>query len=333
MERILFACFATVLAFNIPQVTNANQEGAEKLATIPLAPKITHPSGNLNTLSTTVAWIGDFHNACEIRIGQSSDPETADIWRSGTIETVDSRLQVPILPSCSKLYAFVRLRNAAGWGPWSEGKEFFTPESPVLRIVKPAHADRARGPEVEVSWIVESHEPVVSQEISIDRTTFKSVPPSERSVKLTGLKDGVHNVLVRISVGGKIREQSSTFYVYKPMQQARSKLYMLDLASLMQVNVDDPKDAANAFETLQIAAVLQGLVNRKKAQLYLNYTAVDSFWLEKIRAKGAYLEHTDRTTVVHRGSTGSVLGLRKRSSSVERRFAVYEQHRFDYMRC
>jgi len=293
LNRIAFVCIAALFTIATLQITTANQERTEMVAGMPSAPKITYPSGKSDTLSTIVAWIGDIHDACEIRIGLSRDPETANVWRSGTIETVDSRLQTPVLPACSKLYAFVRLRNAGEWGPWSEGREFLTPESPILRIVRPVNADRVRGPEVEVSWKVESHEPLASQEISIDGRAFKSVPPSDRSVKLTGLSDGVHNVLVRINVGGKTREESSTFYVYKLPQQAWSKLYMLDLTPLMQVNVNDPKEAANAFETLHVAAVLQGLVNREKAQLYIKYTAVDSFWLEKIRAKGAYLEHTE----------------------------------------
>ncbi len=168
-----------------------------------------------------------------------------------------------------------------------------SPQPAIVRVTSPEHAGRVKGPDVSIHWAVESAQPVAKQEIRLDDGAFRSLPPAERAFALTGLAEGVHTVTVRALVEGEPTESASTFYVYKPVQQSASKLYMLDLTELQKLNVDDPKEAAKGFETLQIAAVIQGLVNRERARLYVLFTGVDQFWLDKMREKGGYLEHVE----------------------------------------
>lgn len=272
---------------------SAGEVRSEALNGAPRRPTLTFPHGTLTSLSTAVAWISDPHDACEVRIGFAAEPETADVWASGEIKTHDSRVRTPVLPASSTLCAFVRVGGPSGWSPWSDPQRFETPPSPVLRLLKPQHAGRVKGPEVTIEWEVECHEPVSLQQVTLDNAKPVDVAPQNRSISLPGLSEGLHGVKLTLTAGSKTVERESTFYVYIPVQQSSSKLYLLDLTALRGVDVSDRRAAADAFETLQAAAVLQGIVNRERARLYINYTNVDGFWLDKVREKGAYLEHTE----------------------------------------
>lgn len=160
----------------------------------------------------------------------------------------------------------------------------------LVKITSPEHAGRAKGPEVTITW---EAPPAMLQEISIDGAAFKPIGADDRSFTAEGLSEGVHTASIRVERGHGLLEASSTFYVYIPAQLSPSKLYILDLTHLRSVDVSDPKQAADAFGTLHCAAVLQGLANRDKPQLYINYMDVDPFWLDMVRSKGAYLQHTE----------------------------------------
>ena len=162
--------------------------------------------------------------------------------------------------------------------------------APTLRILKPEHAGRARGPDVEIAWHVEPDGGVSGQSVSIDGGKPKDLPADAQVFSASGLSQGVHTATVRATAGGSSAACTSTFYVYVPKRMPAAKLYTLDLTSLMKVNVEDSAQAANAFDTLHVAGVLQGLVNRENPRLYLFYTNVDRFWFERITGKGAYLE-------------------------------------------
>ena len=158
---------------------------------------------------------------------------------------------------------------------------------PSVKMIHPEHAGRAKGPDVTVTWVAEN---VTIQQISVDGGEYADVPTDRRSLTLRGLAEGTHAIKVLVN---QTSEASITFYVYIPVQLSPQKLYTLDLAWLRQVNVGDPRAAAEAFETLHCAACLQGIVNRDKPALYINRMDADSFWLGKMRAKGAYLEHAE----------------------------------------
>jgi len=263
------------------------------MATTPAAPRITYPGNETDALKTAVAWMGDAHDACEVRIGAKDSVEDASVWRSGEVTTVDSRVATGELPPATKLYGFARLRNASGWGPWSAAAEFATPDAPIVRILTPSNAGRVRGPEVTVNWSVEPAGGVTGQSATIDGKRCAAIAPEDRSLVLTGVRDGVHTMSLKLRFGDKIVERTARFYVYRLAQQSTSKLYTLDLQSLHKIDVGDPKQTAMAFETLQLCAVLQGLINREKAQFYIDYIDVDKFWLGKIREKGAWLERAE----------------------------------------
>lgn len=159
----------------------------------------------------------------------------------------------------------------------------------MVKIIYPKHAGRAKGPDVTVTW---SAEQTTLQQISIDGAEYSDIPSDKRSFDIGGLAQGVHSFTVLID---HIKSASTTFYVYRPAQLTASNLYTLDLSSLRQVNADDPNAAAAAFDTLHLLACLQGIVNRKRPSLYIDYMKVDAFWLDKMRAKGAYLEHAQLT--------------------------------------
>jgi len=260
---------------------------------VPAAPKITFPYDHIDTLSTNIAWIGDVADAFEVKIVSNDDYGTSPVWQSGVIETYDSFAKTPLLPPDSELYAFVRLRNSVGWSEWSKSSSFTTPASPTLRIVEPAHAGRAKGPDVDVRWEIESHDPISSQSISIDGARPSEVPASERSYKFRGLAQGVHNIKIGVSAAHKVIEHAVTFYVYNPVQHKPAKLYTMDLTKLRRPNIEDQRETTAAFDTLHIVAVLQGLVNREEPQFFIDFMNVDQFWLSKIRSKGGYLEHSE----------------------------------------
>ena len=263
----------------------------------PSAPRITFPYGTLEGLSTNVAWMGDVHDYCLVKIVGDENPKSAAVWKSDVVGTSGSYVATPVLPADTVLYAFVRLHNADGWGPWSAGAEFRTPPGPVVKILKPEHAGRAKGPDVEVLWQIEANEEISSLAISLDGGKPKALPPGTRSHRISGLKKGVHTIAVSARAGESTGSRSATFYVYMPEQSSGKILYTFSLQHLYGASFDSPVDAANAFDSLHVAAVLQGLVNREKPRFYLDYTNVDGFWLAKMREKGGYLEHARLTSL------------------------------------
>lgn len=91
-------------------------------------------------------------------------------------------------------------------------------------------------------------------------------------------------------------------------------LYYFDLTPLYSANLSIVSEANRVYDTLHLVAALQGLVNRTEATLYVNWVIddgfylavqgatgsipsvnVDTFWLDKLRAPGAWL--ADRTLV------------------------------------
>ena len=157
----------------------------------------------------------------------------------------------------------------------------------MVKITYPEHAGRVKGPDVTVTW---SAEDATLQQISIDGKEYTDIPGDKQSFVARGLAQGLHSLTVLVN---HTESASATFYVYNPVQLDANILYILDLRHLRSVNVDRPAEAAGAFETLQLAACLQGIVNRESPQFYIGYTDADAFWLEKMRANGSYLEHVD----------------------------------------
>lgn len=175
----------------------------------------------------------------------------------------------------------------------------------LLKIASPQHAGRVRGPEVTVTW---EQAGAASLRISLDGRRAVMLPPTRKEYEFSGLAQGVHTVRMASTAPGRTASAESTFYVDVPPQLPASKLYVLDLTALQKTDPSDSVAAAKAFDTLHVASVLQGLVNRRSPQLYLIFTNVDRFWLDKMRERGAYLEHTLLTPVASVDEAISSLG-------------------------
>lgn len=256
----------------------------------PDTPRITFPYGAIDALSTSIAWMGDAHDACEVVIATGETPDGPAVWRSGVTQTADSHINTPVLPANARLRAFVRLRRDSEWGSWSQGVDFRTASSPVIRLISPQHAGRARAPELRAVWSIEAEDEVTAQRVSIGGGAAIDVAPGEREA-VVRVDEGVHTLTLEVTVDGSVHSRQSTFHVYNPAQESPANLHTLDLTYLQTVDVKDPREAADAWDILHIAAVLQGLANRHRPRLYINYTRVDPFWLEKIREPGGYVEH------------------------------------------
>lgn len=297
MLRSICVCLSLTAVGSLAQPALGDGRSPE-LTSQPAPPRITYPHGPLKGLSTSIAWMGDVHEAYEVRITRENSPGSATVWESGEIAGQKSHVTTPVLPGKLRLWAFVRLRNAVGWSDWSSGVPVETPASPQVRVLSPADAGRARAPETAVEWQVETNSEVRSQQIAVDGGASIELEPGERSYRISGLTEGVHRVELRVSDESGDSVDAAALYVYRPVQAAPAELFTLDLSVLGNVNVAKPDQAADAFGTLHLVGVLQGIVNRERPRLYVNYTTVDSFWLDRIREPGGYLEHSSLTPLV-----------------------------------
>ena len=155
----------------------------------------------------------------------------------------------------------------------------------MVRITSPEHAGRVKGPNIKVEWVAQN---VTVQQIRIDDSEYTDLPVDARSFTLENISQGVHTIALLVN---QTDETSATVYVHMSVQLQDATIYTLDLTDLRNIDVRNPKEVARAFDTLHCVACLQGLVNRDRPRLYVDYLAPDSFWLGKMRAKNAYLEH------------------------------------------
>lgn len=67
-------------------------------------------------------------------------------------------------------------------------------------------------------------------------------------------------------------------------------IYRLDLSSLNQLDLSQPDQARLAWDSVQVAATIQGNVNRSDARLFLRcIPETDDFWWNELRQKDAWL--------------------------------------------
>ncbi|MFQ3549933.1 MAG: GxGYxYP domain-containing protein, partial [Armatimonadota bacterium] len=92
---------------------------------------------------------------------------------------------------------------------------------------------------------------------------------------------------------GKVIERQTDFYIYAPEIMEKSTIYHLDLSQYRRIDATNKKLCEEAYDTLHLIAVLQGIVNREKPQLYINYNDVDQFWLDFMRTPDGYLANAD----------------------------------------
>jgi hypothetical protein len=88
----------------------------------PAVPTITGPANGsiVASLTPTITWNGDAHTGYQVRISQQNNSGTAtNGWDSGDVTSTGNSAVSGTLRNYSLYYAFVRLRNSAGWGGWS----------------------------------------------------------------------------------------------------------------------------------------------------------------------------------------------------------------------
>jgi len=110
---------------------------------MPTAPVVVQPAGGatLNCPTVLVSWSGDRHARYEVRVTTGDDPNSDVVWRSGEVVCDRDFAWTGALPNPGVYHVFVRLGDAANWGPWSAaGRTFrvdsgFVPGSPnVVRV-------------------------------------------------------------------------------------------------------------------------------------------------------------------------------------------------------
>ncbi|MDQ2732326.1 MAG: hypothetical protein M3Y56_11750, partial [Armatimonadota bacterium] len=81
-----------------------------------------------------------------------------------------------------------------------------------------------------------------------------------------------------------------------PAQAAHHLLYTCDLTALAHGNVDDPEFRRQAWDELEVAAAVQGIVNRTRPRLYLflvgDHGKIDHYWLRRLQEPREWLEKT-----------------------------------------
>jgi hypothetical protein len=70
----------------------------------------------------------------------------------------------------------------------------------------------------------------------------------------------------------------------------RAPLYLLDLTRLHDLDLSDPLQARRAWDTLHLAASVQGIVNRQRPTLFIRFEShPDDFWWNQLRQQGHWL--------------------------------------------
>ncbi len=191
------------------------------------------------------------------------------------------RLNLPPLSSGKDYSLRVRVQDSGGWGDWSERVSFTTPKSPVVRLVSPADAGRAIGPNLDIRWEVESDTPLDSLLVAVDGKPIESgieCRAGSQSARVH-LKQGMHSVEIRALGSGRQASASGQFWVWTS-PQAKGDLVVLDLTEIGSWDVaGSPEAALRMYDLLHAAACFQGILNRNGPRLMLRlYEDVDDFW-------------------------------------------------------
>ncbi|MEI6915478.1 MAG: hypothetical protein WCL39_10130, partial [Armatimonadota bacterium] len=155
--------------------------------------QITYPVGAIKTLVPPVAFIAEPHDGFQVQVIEAG----RIVWDSGEVNSHEYSLRSHSLPSESQLFSRVRIRTGDVWQDWTEGSAFTTPQSPVVRIIKPSHAGRAIGPCLELSFEIESDKPLESLSVSVDDDALEPELRTGVQSLNTRLDGGIHSVVVR----------------------------------------------------------------------------------------------------------------------------------------
>ncbi len=282
MRAVLLPLLAAAAA-----VASAGPQAVRDEKEVPLETRITFPAGAVDTLRPVLSFIARPHEAVEAEVHGDGL-----LWSSGEVVSRGYSLELPALPPGAALKARVRVRSGGKWQDWSGWCGFVTREPPVVRIVRPVHAGRVTGPEVEMVWEVEAADGLEGVSVMLDGAPLRGAAtcaPGRRSVRVR-LREGLHRLEVKAAAQGRTAATSSEFHVWNS-PQAQGELVVLDLREAGSWDVaNDPDQALRMYELFHAAACLQGIVNRKGPRLMLRVFESDDFWLEYLRRPGNWLE-------------------------------------------
>ena len=248
-------------------------------------PRITNSADAIDTLRPRIGFMAAPHDAVQVCVESA-----AGTYDSGTVETADySLISAQLAPGldCS---ARVRVRAEGSWSEWSGAWRFQTPPEPVLRIVRPAHAGSAIGPDIEVCCEIESASPLAGVRASLDeRTLHLSAAEDGLYRGIMSLEDGMHCLRVEAEAGGQSACALSEFWVWNSPRET-GEIVVLDLSEAGSWPVsEDPAAALRMYDLMHAAACLQGLANRSGPRLQLRCYDQDDEWLGWLSRPGAWL--------------------------------------------
>ncbi len=162
----------------------------------------------------------------------------------------------------------------------------------ALKITSPRNAGIVRGNiDVEITWEYQPGFTPTTQRMSLNASSFRTIDKEDRKYVSRHLVPGVNSFAIEAYDESGMVSDSVDFFVYRPDQLPPDKLYRLDLIHLNKANASEYEDPSRVYEAVQLAAVLQGIVNREKPRLYINFNPVDDFWLDICRRDYAFLQH------------------------------------------
>ena len=75
------------------------------------------------------------------------------------------------------------------------------------------------------------------------------------------------------------------------IEAADGPIYRLDLSALNRLDLHDPAAARRAWDTMQAASAIQGIVNRDDANLFIHYEPeADDFWWNYVRTNNGWIK-------------------------------------------
>ncbi|MCE5198958.1 MAG: hypothetical protein ABFD54_02590 [Armatimonadota bacterium] len=254
---------------------------------VPGQPSITYPDSDVvDSFKPVIAFTGVPHTAYQVVISSGSTV----VWDSGIVN--DTAFTCPVGISLQPSHAYtskVRVQNVLGWGDYCAPVRFATPAAPIVKLTSPREADSViDGPGVKASWKVESPGSVISQSITVDNNPAVQLATTALSYDMTGLGEGVHSVVLKVTTTEGTATDTSRFNVHVTPSSSGT-MYYYDLSYALGYSRYDSRQLGLSYDIPMAVIALQGLVNRSGTKLFVKLNARDDVWLDRQRAPGNWL--------------------------------------------
>ncbi len=283
-RKLLAAVIVFVLLHILTQASysdDCSQTPACDVTTEKGQPLITYPCNEtVYSLTPRIGFIAQKHDAVRIVI------ENGDIvvWDSGAVATEHGYLDCKTrLAPDTEYTCKVAAREKGEWTEFSEKAVFRTLRTPFVKIVSPKEADSLWGTEVEVAWRVETTESVNGTRVFLDGKDVSDVGNS--GLKLRDVASGLHRLRVEARTDEGLAADEVVFHIFNT-PACEDTVYYYDVSWALGL----PRK--EHYDVMMAVFALQGLVNREKPRLFVKYVDEDDRWLERLSAKGYWLEKT-----------------------------------------